>query len=258
MTPLTGLLTLTLLLTAVPAPIRTSLHVSRPLLHTDVSFTLVGSEAETLRKAADAGFAEIERLQKDLNEWRGDSDVFAVNQAAGLRPVHVNPDTFRVVTATLEMGRVSEGALDISFKALAPLWRFGPNGTTVPPALERVMALLPLVDYHQVVADAVTQTVFLRQQGMRIGLGCCSKGYVLDRVADVLRKNGVSDFLIIGGGDTLASGKGNGHPWRVGVQHPRRNAVLAMLEVERVAVSTSGDYYQFFEYQGVQIGRAHV
>jgi thiamine biosynthesis lipoprotein len=43
----------------------------------------------------------------------------------------------------------------------------------------------------------------------------------------------------------------DGNPWRVGIRSPQRADRLATsLDVEDAAVTTSGDYVKFFEYEG--------
>jgi thiamine biosynthesis lipoprotein len=53
-------------------------------------------------------------------------------------------------------------------------------------------------------------------------------------------------------GDLYAMGRSeDGNPWRVGIRSPERaDHVVATVQVEDAAVTTSGDYVKFFQYQG--------
>ena len=52
-----------------------------------------------------------------------------------------------------------------------------------------------------------------------------------------------------GGGDVRLSGR----PWTMGVAHPRQaGSLLGKLEVSQGAIVTSGDYYRYFEKDGVR------
>jgi thiamine biosynthesis lipoprotein len=62
----------------------------------------------------------------------------------------------------------------------------------------------------------------------------------------------VHNALINIGGNVMALGsKGDGTPWRVGIQHPRQPGALATSELhDGEAIGTSGDYQRYFELDG--------
>lgn len=71
-----------------------------------------------------------------------------------------------------------------------------------------------------------------------------AKGWIVQRSALVLRLAGITSFSVNAGGDVLigdAPPERNG--WRVGVRHPERaDAVVAVLDLARTAIATSGTY----------------
>ena len=70
------------------------------------------------------------------------------------------------------------------------------------------------------------------------------KGWAVERGADLLRAEGLTDFSLSAGGDVVVRGGALPEPvWRVGIQHPRdRLAIAAAIEVTDLAVATSGAY----------------
>ena len=53
------------------------------------------------------------------------------------------------------------------------------------------------------------------------------------------------------GGDIYALGrKPDGSKWRIGVKHPRKEGLIAVVELENSAIATSGDYENFFIKNG--------
>jgi FAD:protein FMN transferase len=65
------------------------------------------------------------------------------------------------------------------------------------------------------------------------------KGWAVARAAGVLEGAGARAFCINAGGDVIARGR----LWRVGIRHPEEHDKLAaVLEVEDLAVATSGEY----------------
>jgi thiamine biosynthesis lipoprotein len=82
---------------------------------------------------------------------------------------------------------------------------------------------------------------------MAIGLGGIAKGFIVDRAAEVLRRHGFADFVIVAGGDLRADGRKAGRPWRIGIRDPRVDgAMLGWVAASDLSIDTSGDYERCF------------
>lgn len=68
----------------------------------------------------------------------------------------------------------------------------------------------------------------------------------------VLKKQGIENAMINGGGDVLVAGRLQARPWRVGLRDPRApERLIGVLALHGQAlVASSGDYERFFMYQG--------
>lgn len=202
--------------------------------------------------AADAVFAEFDRLDRMLSVWKEGSDVVRLNAAAGREPVHVSPETIEVLTVARQISEWTGGKFDVTFGALSGLWKFDQDQDNVIPARAAVAARLPDVDYAALEIDAPRGTAFLRRPGMRAHLGGIGKGYAIDRAAAILRARGFNDFMIQSGGDLFVSGHRGDRPWRLGIRDPRGPAdhSFATLDLTNGTFSTSGDYERFFMKDG--------
>ena len=231
---------------ATPRPLFTR---SRPLMGT-VFVIKVDAEPSVAEPAVAAAFAELERLEGVLSEWRDDSEISRINQLAGQEPVRVSEDVFAVVKAGLDVSRWSEGAFDLSWAALRGLYDFRPGHQHIPRRSE-VRPRLNLIEWEDMEIDPTARSVFLRREGMSIGTGGIGKGYALDRAGAVLREAGITSYMLFGGGQVQVHGPRPGaagpRPWRVGIQHPRRaDEYFAFFEADDGSISTSGDYEHFF------------
>jgi thiamine biosynthesis lipoprotein len=240
----------------------TSCAPDRPAALVERSFVSMGSslrvaiwttdEAGAAAAAARVA-AEFDRLDALLSVWRDGSDVVRMNAAAGVSPVPVSPETIDVLEAGLAAGHQTGGKFDITFGALADLWKFDHDQDNTIPARTAVEARLPLVDYTAVRADRQAGTAFVSRSGMRVHLGGIGKGYAIDRGADLLRAGGFHHFLIQSGGDLYVSGTRGGAPWALGIADPRQpDRVFASLRLTNATLSTSGDYERFFVKDGVR------
>src|SRR4051794_41122568 len=223
---------------------------------TAVDFIVWTDDDVAAEPAVDEAMKELRRIETLMTDWEhpGEpaSDVVQVNRNAGRTPVAVHPETLEVIDAALEMSRRSAGAFDISYAAMRGVWKFDEEIDRKLPSANQIAALKKLINYKDIVVDHAAKTVFLKQPGMRIGLGGIAKGYAVDHCVAVLRKRGLNDFVIQAGGDLFASGSKSGMPWMVGIRDPRalRGDYFASAPVENHSFSTAGDYERSFMLDG--------
>ena len=203
-------------------------------------------------KAFEAVFTDVDRLDRLMTVWREDSDVQRLNAAAGRHPVVVSAETFEVLQIASDIGELTGGDFDVTFAALADVWKFDHDIDGRVPSGADIAARLPLVDYRALVLEAPALTAFLQRPGMRVNLGGIGKGHAVDRAATVLRAHGFAHFMIQFGGDLYAAGRRGDRPWRVGLQDPRGAAdqSFATIDLRDETFSTSGDYERFFMRDG--------
>lgn len=203
--------------------------------------------------AADRVSREFDRLESLLSVWKDGSDVVRLNAAAGRAPVPVSPEAIAVLTAARLASEWTAGKFDVTFGALADIWKFDHDQDNTVPDAAAINARLPLVDYRAVQVDAAKGTAFISRPGVRVHLGGIGKGYALDLAVAVLHHEGFRDFLLQAGGDMYAAGTNNGTPWTLGLADPRgAHEAFAAVEVRDATFSTSGDYERFFIKDGVR------
>jgi thiamine biosynthesis lipoprotein len=238
-----------------PSPTRAPRELvreSRSMMSTIYQMAVAADDTPAVHDAMRDALDEVERLGVVLSEWRDDSEVSAINRAAGHVPVHVGEDTMTNIDAGLEVARWTDGGYDITWAALRGFYLFQPGEERVPE-LRLVRERLALIDYHDVIVDHEASTVMLRREGMSLGLGGIAKGYAVDRAAAILEAAGFHDFMIFGGGQVLVRGLRDGRRWRVGIQHPRSDAYIGFLELTDCSIATSGDYeHSFIDEEGVR------
>lgn len=219
---------------------------------TEVRVTVwTGDEASAL-PAMTAAFAEFDRLDALLSVWKPGSDVLRVNAAAGVSPVPVSAETREVLRRARELSDWTAGKFDITFGALADIWKFDQDQDNRVPTRAEIDSRLPLVDYRSVIVDDGAGTAFVSRRGARMHLGGIGKGYGVDRAVAILRAHGLQDFMVQAGGDLFVAGQPGAGPWRLGIQDPRGapNDSFATIELRDRTFSTSGDYERFFIQDG--------
>ena len=199
---------------------------------------------------------EISRIENIFSEHREASDISRVNRMAGTAPVRVSSEVFDLIRQAVGLASRTEGAFDPTWSALAADpegWRIDPENPRVPSP-EVIERLLALVDYRKVELNQEQLEVFLPEKGMALGLGGIAKGYAVDRAVEVLMGRGAVCGIVNAGGDLRAFGRPPGRKfWRIGVRDPfHPGEVIARLEIEEGAVTTSGNYERMVEVGGVR------
>lgn len=83
----------------------------------------------------------------------------------------------------------------------------------------------------------------------KLDFGAMLKGFIVDRIAEYIRKRGINNFIVNFGGEMVVSGNKNGIPWIIGIRNPMGNGLLGSFDFQG-CIATSGDYERFFIKNG--------
>ncbi len=226
--------------------------VSKYLMGTLVEATAIYKDIRACKQAFYHAFVEMERVENRLGYNETNSEISEINRNAGRAPVKVSTETFAILERAKSYARRLDGVFDVSIGVVTELWGFNTEREIKIPNKTVLDSLLRLVNYENIVLNSQDTTAYLVQKGMKIDLGGIAKGYAIDRGVQVLREQGIQNFLINAGGDIYVSGKKSANsPWNIGIKHPRKaDALLAKFELNNFAVATSGDYERYAEING--------
>ena len=246
---------LTALLVSIDAG-RSAAHAAtlkdpRGAMGSKFEISAVHADPEKGRAAIDAAWAEIERIEQLISEWRESSKVSEINRQAGVAPVEVPKELANLVRRSLKVSALTDGAFDITFHTVGRLWNFKSRSAPIPDK-ETIRAALVDTGYRHVLVDEAKSTVFLDRKGTRIGFGAIGKGYAANRAVFVLKEHGVTGGVVNAGGDLVIFGtQENGRPWRIGIANPLdHDKTFAWLDTTEQAVVTSGNYENYIEVDG--------
>lgn len=167
------------------------------------------------------------------------------------RPYPVSAGLFSVLQRMLRFSLLSENRFDPTIAPAVRLWNITAD-RPAPPPRDALRTTMECVGSRNIRLDQNNRTVTFLHENMSIDAGGAGKGYAADRVAIMLRRNGVTSASVDFGGNLYVLGTRFGQPWRVGVQAPwrERGESLGVLTLTDCAVSTSGAYERFFEQGG--------
>jgi thiamine biosynthesis lipoprotein len=228
------------------------LEASAEAMGSTYSVVLYDEDRNRMESAADDAFEEARRLDALLSNYRPESEWSKVNREAAGHPVAVSKELFDLLADCANYSRASEGAFDITVGPLMRIWGFYRDSGHLPQAGE-VNRVLGSIGYRSLILDAANHTVAFAKPGMNLDPGGVGKGYAVDKMVEVLKKDGIRTALVSGGGSSIY---GLGAPpdeegWKVQIKDPFdefQHVAEVMLKNE--SLSTSGSYEKFFVAEG--------
>jgi len=219
---------------------------------TRFEITLVSTQ-EAANQYLNAAQGEIERIERLISSWDANSQTAEINRQAGITPVKVAKELYDLIARSIEISKITQGAFDISYAALDPVWFFDGRMKAVPSESERLKSVQN-IGFKDLVLNAKEQTVYLPKKGMKIGFGAIGKGYAADATKKLMKSLGVSSGIINASGDLTSWGKKpDGTDWQVGISNPENPAkVFSWFPVRDAALATSGNYEKYVTLEGKQ------
>lgn len=183
-----------------------------------------------------------------------DSELMAINHAAGKEAVSVHPDLYELIAIGKENSFGQFNNLNIAIGPLVQTWRIGFSDANVPES-DKIKEILSLTDPNNIHLFPDSKSVFLTKAGMKIDLGALAKGYIADKIMTYLIEDGINSALINLGGNVLVHGKNKNRPdgrFYIGIQNPakKRGNNLGIVKVDNQSVVTSGIYERHITING--------
>ncbi len=178
------------------------------------SITLSGPDAGRLEVLTNLLEAEIARLENLFSIYRPASAVSQLNRN-GFLPAPP-PELLRLMSLATAVHEATGGAFD---PTIQPLWqlhaaaRSGPDAEPVPANAVREARTRTGWQHVAFSSDRIRFT----RRGMALTFNGIAQGFVADRVADLLRRNGFTNVLVDMGEISALGHRRTTEPWHVGI-----------------------------------------
>ncbi|PIE69933.1 MAG: thiamine biosynthesis protein ApbE [Deltaproteobacteria bacterium] len=221
---------------------------TRTAMGTFVAITILHPSKDQAQQAIHLAFDEITQLENILTHHKANAPLGIFNKTGVLE--HAPLEIQGLVARAAYYNQISGGAFDITIKPVIDLYREKYNKNETPSRGDIEKALAAVGTEHILVHD---RTLRAKRDGVAITLDGIGKGYIIDRAAAVLKRNGIDNFLINGGGDIRCSGHAaKNKPWTIAVQDPNKEKHYPeIISLYDGAVATSGGYEVYYDQEKI-------
>lgn len=192
----------------------------------------------------------LERIDRELSNYRNDSGIETFNSALTLDALRVPPSLVELVRVAKEVGRSSDECYDLTVRPLFALWGF--DDTFRVPSQEDIDATLAAVGMDKlIIVDDIRLTKL--KANLAVDVSSIAQGYSVAQIAKALEELGIENYLVEVGGELLVEGKKpDNQPWRVAIERPLvgERAIHKVVEIEPgepMSVVTSGTYRHYYD-----------
>jgi thiamine biosynthesis lipoprotein len=215
-------------------------------------------------KEAKQAFKEIEDdfmyWNRVWNPW-GKSAMSRMNSLfQSTEWVSAAPSVRPVIKRAKELSIKSNGLFNPSIGKLIKLWGFDsqpgkdlPPKDARPPDAERINLL---VRSDPKMTDIVFDDIKIKSKNkdVMVDLGGVAKGYAMNHAIKVLKRRGIKNAIVNGGGDLKGMGTRITRPWRIAIVDPfdKKDAIGSIYIEKEESIFTSGDYERFFVHNNVR------
>ena len=220
---------------------------------TQFKIILYAKDEQLARRAAQAAFQRIARLDAIMSDYNEASELNRLCHNPPHKPMRISRDLFRILAISQQLARKTDGAFDVTVGAVVRLWRRAQRTGELPDS-DKIKQALAVTGYSLLHLDANHQTAWLECAGVLLDLGGIAKGYAADAAMRVLQEYGIRSALIAAGGDIVVSHAPPGmRGWTIEIAPLKQwgeteNSIL----IANAAISTSGDTEQAVENNGVR------
>lgn len=200
------------------------------------------------RDLSDSIVSVMRQVDMSLSPFERESLVSKVNANLPATADSMLTDVMRLSQQVCEL---SGGAFDPTVAPLINLWGFGYRDAGSAPTQAEIDSALACVGIMECRINA-DGSVSKKSPETEFNFSAIAKGYGVDAIAAMLRRNGCTDYMVEVGGEIALAGRNpKGSDWRIQIDAPVADSTslvherLTVLELTDRCIATSGNYRNF-------------
>ena len=195
---------------------------------------------------------KFELINKQMSVFDSTSEISAINQADAGIWIPLSDEMADIFKTSKKVYDISNGYFDPTVGKLVDMWGFGTIKKQSIPTKEQIQDALKNSGFNKLEFSNDFKQVKKLNANINLNLSAIAKGYGVDKIFELLDKNGYTDFVVEIGGEVRAKGKRSNTAtgWNIGIANPQTQTNSYVISLINRSVATSGDYQNFYEVDG--------
>ena len=195
----------------------------------------------------------MDSVDRSLSTYDSTSVISRINRNEDTAP---DDDFKKVFHTARRIAENTNGAFDITVAPVVNAWGFGYTERSKVDSAT-IDSMMAFTGYTKV--KLINNRIKKEDPRLMLDVNAIAKGYSVDKTANYLESQGITNYMVEIGGEVRARGTNNkGKPWRIGIDRPiddpnaTRRELKAVAALSDGALATSGNYRRFYIKDGVK------
>lgn len=212
---------------------------------TYVNIIIYADKDSDYQKILDSGFAKIDEISKIASNYDPESSVTKLNKNGFIENAPV--ELVDIIRLSKDYNKITMGAFDITIDPVLTLWAGGLWEKSKEVQQQKILEALNFVGSDKISING--SNIKFEKEGMSVTLGGIAKGYIVDKVIETLKSQGINNALVNAGGDIATLGaKPDGELWNISLENPDNTSEkIVEFALAGKSIATSGNYYRYFD-----------
>lgn len=202
----------------------------------------------------------FQEFNNEFSTYQENSVISKFNQLGPNEKLSVSPRFIQMLELAEKFYKETNGAFDPTLGPVIKAWGFGGGKTKQTPSDSILKSAREKVGFSYVKWDEANNTVWKEKAGLQLDVNAFAPGWAADLIGEMLTENKISNYMVDLSGDILFHGtKDRKAQWVAGIETPSKKhnqGVVIAVHMNNQAISTSGNYRQFFNEKGVR--KSHI
>ena len=193
-------------------------------------------------------FKEYHQLTDRYNEYEKINNVYTINNNnLDVETLALDSKLYNLIKFGIDSYNKTNELININLGNVIDVWKkYRESGVGIPTIQE--LKNSGSINISDIV---LLENNEILNNNPNIDLGALAKGYALQEAAKHLEELGFDKYLINAGGNVIVGNHYNNDYYKIGIENPNNsNSIHSIIVGNNIAITTSGDYQRYYEYEG--------
>lgn len=206
-------------------------------------------------KTKDKAFDNVDKIYKKYHElsdryqkYDNVKNIYYINNIDINTEIEIEKELYDLIDYSVSFCNQSNGLLNIAMGNVIDVWKSYRDGEK-----EGIPTIDELKDKNINLEDLVLlkNNKILKKSNISLDLGAFAKGYATEVVGKYLESINIDKYIVNAGGNVKVGNHYDNKKYKIGLEKPTKESdIYKVVNGNNIAVTTSGSYERFYEYNG--------